>query len=63
MLYVVLVQEILIKKKLTLLKMQGVTQIDIFFDPDDAGLDAQNRVIELCEEVGLLYYGIKLEKN
>ena len=33
------------------------------FDPDDAGLDAQNRVIELCEEVGLLYYGIKIRKE
>ena len=50
-------------EKLTLLKMQGVTQIDIFFDPDDAGLDAQNRVIELCESVGLLHYGIKIRKE
>ena len=63
MLYAVLVQEISTKKKLTLLKMQGVTQVDIFFDPDDAGLDAQNRVIELCEKVGLLYYGIKIRKE
>ena len=51
------------EEKLTLLKMQGVTQVDIFFDPDDAGLDAQNRVIELCEKVGLLYYGIKIRKE
>ena len=52
------------EEKLTLLKkMQGVTQVDIFFDPDDARTHAQNRVIELCEKVGLLYYGIKIRKE
>ena len=47
-------------EKLQLLKMKGVEQIDIFYDPDEAGQVATEKVIELCEKEGLKYYNVKI---
>ena len=46
--------------KLQLLKMRGVEQIDIFFDPDDAGQGAVEKVIELCDKTELKYYNVRI---
>ena len=46
--------------KLQLLKMRGVEQIDIFFDPDEAGQGAVEKVIELCDKVELKHYNVKI---
>ena len=46
--------------KLQLLKMRGVEQIDIFFDPDDAGQGAVEKVIELCDKTELKYYNVTI---
>ena len=46
--------------KLKLLKMQGVSAVDILFDPDEAGQEAATRVIELCETAELLSKNIRL---
>ena len=46
--------------KLQLLKMRGVEQIDIFFDPDDAGQGAVEKVIELCDKSELKYYNVRI---
>ena len=46
--------------KLKLLKMQGVSSIDIFFDPDEAGQDAVKRVEELCDIAEILHKNIKI---
>ena len=47
-------------EKLQLLKMKGVEQIDIFFDPDEAGQKATELVKELCDKVELKYYHVKI---
>lgn len=47
-------------EKLQLLKMKGVEQIDIFFDPDEAGKVATEKVIEICEKEGMKSYHIKI---
>ena len=47
-------------EKLQLLKMKGVEQIDIFFDPDEAGQVATEKVIEMCEKEGMKSYHIKI---
>ena len=47
-------------EKLQLLKMRGVEQIDIFYDPDEAGQVAAEKVIELCEKEGLKHYNIRI---
>jgi DNA primase len=39
--------------KLTLAKMQGVDQVDIFMDGDEAGQKAAADIKILCEKVGL----------
>lgn len=39
--------------KLAILKMQGVENIDIFFDGDTAGQKAAEKVKNLCENIGL----------
>lgn len=41
------------KEKLTLLKVQGITGIDIFFDPDEAGNKATEEVSRLAESLEL----------
>ena len=40
--------------------MQGVSAVDILFDPDEAGQDAATRVAELCEISELLSKNIRL---
>ena len=40
--------------------MQGVSAVDILFDPDEAGQDAATRVAELCEIAELLSKNIRL---
>ena len=40
--------------------MSGVTGIDLLFDPDQAGQEAAERVIELCETAEILHKNIKL---
>ena len=47
-------------EKLKLLKMQGVSAVDILFDPDEAGQDASVKVQEMCEIAELLSKNIKL---
>ena len=38
--------------------MKGIEQIDIFFDPDDAGQQAVEKVKELCDSALLKYFNI-----
>lgn len=47
------------REKLLLLKLRGVTGVDIFFDPDDAGQEAAEKVKGLCEQAELLTRNIK----
>ena len=49
------------EQKLQLLKMRGVEQIDIIFDPDPAGQDAVEKVKELCDKAMLKHYSVKLK--
>jgi DNA primase len=49
-------------EKLKLLKMSGVTGIDLLFDPDDAGQDAAQRVIEMCEIAEVLHKNVRLPR-
>ena len=48
------------EQKLQLLKMTGVDQVDIILDPDEAGQKAAEKTQELCENVGLKHYNIRL---
>ena len=41
-----------------MLKIQGISSVIIFFDGDDAGQKAAEKVKELCEEVDLLHRNI-----
>jgi len=45
--------------RLAILGMQGVSNIDIFFDNDEAGQAQASRVEGLCEKVGLTSRVIK----
>ena len=47
--------------KLRMLSIQGVDGIDIFFDGDDAGQHASERVQEMCEQIGLPHRNICLQ--
>ena len=47
--------------KLSMLKIQGVESIDIFFDGDDPGQQAALRLKEMCEEVDLVSRNIHLK--
>ena len=47
-------------EKLKLLKMQGVTAVDILFDPDEAGQEASLKVQEMCDIVGILHKNVKI---
>lgn len=47
-------------EKLKLLKMQGVSGIDLLFDPDEAGQEAAIRVQELCDIAEILHKNIKI---
>ena len=48
-------------EKLNVLSMQGVTQIDIFFDGDEAGQRAAEKVKDMCEKASLLSRNIHLQ--
>ena len=47
-------------EKLKLLKMQGVTQVDILFDPDEAGQEAAVKLGEMCDIAEILHKNIKI---
>ena len=47
--------------KLSMLKIQGIESVDIFFDGDDAGQQAALRLKEMCEEVELVTRNIHLK--
>ena len=47
--------------KLRMLSIQGVESIDIFFDGDDAGQSAAEKVKEMCESIGLSSRNIHLK--
>ena len=47
-------------EKLQLLKMKGVEQVDIFFDPDEAGKKASEMVVDMCQKVELKYYEVTI---
>lgn len=49
--------------KLSLLKMQGATQIDIFFDGDDAGQNAAETIKVMCEKAGLFSRNVFLRNT
>jgi len=49
--------------KLSLLKMQGATQVDIFFDGDDAGQNAAETIKAMCEKVGLFSRNVFLKNT
>jgi len=45
--------------KLRMLSIQGIDQIDIFLDNDEAGQNASVKIQELCEKVGLTHRNIR----
>lgn len=47
--------------KLAMLKMRGVDSVEVFFDGDTAGQDAAEKVVTLCEKVGLHSQNIYLK--
>lgn len=51
------------KEKLALLKVQGVTCIDILFDSDEAGKQAIEEVIKLAESLDLTHRNITLKSG
>ena len=51
------------KDKLQLLKMKGVEQVDIMYDPDDAGQSSAEKVRELCDEVMLKHTNINIKQG
>ena len=51
------------EEKLGLLTLQGVTNIDIFFDGDEAGQKAAEKVKDMCEKIDLIPRNIYLENT
>ena len=49
------------ERKLSVLAMSGVTQIDIFFDGDEAGQNGAEKVKEMCESIGLSVRNVHLK--
>ena len=49
------------EEKLSVLSIAGVSQLDIFFDGDDAGQSAAAKVKEMCESIGLSARNIHLK--
>ena len=47
-------------EKLKLLKMQGISGIDLLFDPDQAGQEAAVKVQEMCDIAEILHKNIKI---
>jgi len=48
------------KEKLNLLKVQGVTGVDVFFDGDEGGEEATKKVKDLAEQVDLASKSVRL---
>ena len=46
--------------KLKLLKMQGVSAVDILFDPDEAGQEASIKIQEMCDIAEILHKNVKI---
>ena len=46
--------------KLSVLKVQGVIGVDILFDGDQAGREAAEAVVELCDKVELISQIVKM---
>lgn len=51
------------KDKLAIIKVQGVSNIDILFDPDEAGLAAAEKVKDLVEEMEMTSRVIRLKSG
>jgi DNA primase len=51
------------EEKLSLLSLQGITGIDIFFDGDDAGQKAAENVKDMCEKVDLTSRNVFIENT
>ena len=51
------------EEKLSMLAMQGVTHIDIFFDGDEAGQKAAEKIKGMCEKVDLVSRNIHLKET
>tara|TARA_X000001382_G_scaffold12215_1_gene8123 strand:- start:9769 stop:10596 length:828 start_codon:yes stop_codon:yes gene_type:complete len=49
------------EEKLSVLSISGVSQLDIFFDGDDAGQNSAVKVKEMCESIGLSSRNIHLK--
>jgi DNA primase len=49
--------------KLSILKMQGATGMDIMFDGDEAGQMAATKVESICDQLGLGHQTIKLKQG
>jgi len=49
------------ERKLSVLAMSGVNQIDIFFDGDEAGQNAAEKVKEMCESIELSVRNVHLK--
>lgn len=49
------------EQKLSILSIQGVSRVAVFFDGDDAGQKAAENIIGMCEKVGLLARNIHLK--
>ena len=49
--------------KLSILKMQGATGVDIMFDGDEAGQIAATKVESICDQLGLGHQTIKLKQG
>jgi DNA primase len=47
------------EEKLSVFKVQGVSQIDVFFDGDEAGQKGATAVRDMCESIGLSTRNIK----
>jgi len=47
--------------KLSMLKIQGIDSVDIFFDGDDPGQQAASNLKEMCEEVELIARNVYLK--
>ena len=50
-------------EKLKLLKMTGVTGIDILFDPDTAGQEASEKVQEMCDIAEIISKNVKIPQS
>ena len=49
--------------KLSMLKVQGVTGLDILFDGDTAGREAADSIVELCDKVELLSQVVQMPEG